>query len=197
MLYNLIILGGAIAVAAEVKQVRKNHRVPSALPGLIQLSNGHVLPIILSDFSEGGVGIQVKTEHEWVQNEPVNIILARGEQRFSFPGRVSRTVGNSLGIRFDALSQQQHINMVQCTFARADSWLVGQNKMAPDAPMNSLNDIIRTSFRGYQQMARHLPFPLSMLVRWMTGTLGWCASLLPKRAPDALPLDPIAQTPYL
>ena len=189
VIYNLLILGGAIAVAAEVKQVRKNHRVPSALPALLQTRDGHLLPATLSDFSEGGAGVQVDVPRIWTLDEPVHLILSRGEQRFSFPCRISRTVGSSLGVRFEALSRQQHIDLVQCTFARADSWLVSQTAPTPDIPMKSLRDIVSTSFRGYRQMARHLPFPLSIFLHAATFSLAWLVSLLPKRTPDAPHFD--------
>src|SRR5690606_9237251 len=56
--YNLIILGAAVAVAAEVRQVRRSHRVPVALPVALRLPGGQMYPGTLTDYSEGGVAIE-------------------------------------------------------------------------------------------------------------------------------------------
>src|SRR5699024_8070136 len=49
--YNLIILGGAIAVAAEVRQVRRSHRVAAALPISLQNEAGKRYSAVLDNFS--------------------------------------------------------------------------------------------------------------------------------------------------
>ena len=192
VVYNLAILGGAIAVAAEERQVRKSHRVPAALPAMVQCSSGHLLPAVLSDFSEGGVAVVVKASRAWVTDESVNLIIQREAQHFCFQGKISRILGKNLGIRFESLTKQQHIDLVQCTFARADSWIWSQDNFAPDEPMKSLRGIISTSFRGYRQMARHLPFPLNIVLKALVGALAWVVSLLPKRRPDAPTFDSVA-----
>src|SRR5690606_14442457 len=57
--YNLVILGGALAVAAEVRQVRKAHRIETHLPATLQTESGHALPAVVRDFSDGGVAIEL------------------------------------------------------------------------------------------------------------------------------------------
>lgn len=187
VVYNLTILGGAIAVAAEVRQVRKTHRVATELPALIRLRTGHMLPAVLTDFSEGGVGVTLpQHDRRIAMDEPVEVILTRGTRRYSFPTRVSRNIGKGMGLRFEPLSQQQHIDLIQCTFARADSWLVAQESFPKDQPLQSLKSIFVTSHRGYQQMAKHLPFPLNVVLDTINKTVVWFASLLPVvTVPDA------------
>lgn len=190
VLYNLLILGAAIAVAAEARQVRKNHRVYSALSAMVQSADGHLMPAVITDFSEGGMGVDVTGTRAWRTDEPVQlIILSRHDRHFSFPARISRTTGQSLGLRFDTLTRQQHIDLVQCTFARADSWLVSQHSYCADAPMKSLADIAATSLRGYRQMSRHLPFPLSVIMQLLTRLVGWLGSLMPRSHPVQPPDD--------
>ena len=186
VIYNLTILGGAIAVAAEVRQVRKTHRVTTEMPVSLQLSTGHMLPVVLTDFSEGGTGVILpQPDKRLKMHDEVQLILSRGPRRYSFPTRISRAIGTSIGLRFEPLSQQQHIDLVQCTFARADSWLVAQESFSHDKPLESLKGILVTSHRGYQQMARHLPFPFNVVMRGLNATVAWFASLLPiTDAPD-------------
>ena len=178
--YNLIILGGAIAVAAEVRQVRKNHRVTTEMPAAVQLATGHMLPVVLTDFSEGGAGLQLsRPDTRMNVEDTVQLILYRGPRQFSFPARINRRFGQQVGLRFAQLTRQQHIDLVQCTFARADSWLVAQESFPKDKPLQSLKSILTTSQRGYQQMARHLPFPLSLVMRGLNFSVAWFVSLFP------------------
>lgn len=181
--YNLVILGGAIAVAAEVKQIRQSHRVPASLPAHLQLANGHVYPAILTDFSEGGAGLTLNSHRRMGRGDPVNLLLARGERRFSFSGKVGRCIGNSVGIEFDPMSQEQQIDFVQCTFARADSWLAWQDRFTPDRPLHGLRDIVIMGFGGYKRLAEHLPFPLSAVLNGAIKLATWTISFLPRRQP--------------
>jgi cellulose synthase (UDP-forming) len=41
------------------------------------------------------------------------------------------------------LTNQQHIDFVQCTFARADTWALWQDSFPEDKPMESLLDILK------------------------------------------------------
>ena len=183
VLYNLVILGGAIAVAAEVRQIRQSHRVPASLPAHLQLADGHVFPAVLTDFSGGGAGLTLKSHRRIGRGDAVNLLLARGEQRFSFPGKVGRSIGNSIGIEFDPMTQRQQIDFVQCTFARADSWLAWQDRFTPDRPLHGLRDIVIMGFGGYKRLAEHLPFPLSAVLNGAIELVNWTISFLPRRRP--------------
>ncbi len=181
--YNLTILGCAIAVAAETRQVREAHRVPSALPALVRLKNGHTCPATLADFSECGAALVLAAPLELTSDTSLQLILMRGNRQHAFPIRVMRSSGSNIGVRFDPLSQREQIDLVQCTFARADSWLVDQHKVEADRPMQSLAEVMKTSWRGYRRLAQHLPFPLNLLVQFGTSVVGWIASLLPVHQP--------------
>ena len=57
--YNLIILGGAVAVSVESKQVRRAHRVEICMPAAIAREDGHLFSCTVHDFSDGGLGIKI------------------------------------------------------------------------------------------------------------------------------------------
>lgn len=60
VLYNMIILGGAVAVSVEARQIREAHRVEIAMPAAIAREDGHMLPCTLRDYSDGGVGLEMR-----------------------------------------------------------------------------------------------------------------------------------------
>ena len=123
VLYNLLIVGSAVAIAAEVRQVREAHRVLARLPAALRLPNGRFHTGTLVDYSDGGVGLELDAERAIPLGERVSLMMQRGNREFLFPGVVTRSHRNLVGIAFNALSPAQKIDYVQCTFARADAWL--------------------------------------------------------------------------
>ncbi|MGD9426597.1 UDP-forming cellulose synthase catalytic subunit [Pantoea sp. NSTU24] len=186
VLYNMVILGGAVAVSVEARQIREAHRVEIAMPAAISRENGHMLPCTLRDYSDGGVGLELREPDALREGEKVWLLLRRGQQEFSFPCRVQRVFGLRAGVRLDALTTRQHIDFIQCTFARADTWALWQDGFPEDKPVQSLADITILGFKGYLRLAEYGPPQLRRLFNLLTTGVSWLASLLPQgigRAP--------------
>ncbi len=181
VLYNMIILGGAVAVSVEARQIREAHRVEIAMPAAIARENGHMVPCTLRDYSDGGVGVELREADALVEDETVWLLLRRGQQEFSFPCQVQRVFGRRAGIRLHQLSTRQHIEFIQCTFARADTWALWQDGFPEDKPVQSLADIMVLGFKGYLRLAEYGPAPLRRVFRALTTSLRWLATLLPQR----------------
>ncbi|VFS30752.1 cellulose synthase catalytic subunit [Escherichia coli] len=147
--YNLIILGGAVAVSVESKQVRRSHRVEMTMPAAIAREDGHLFSCTVQDFSDGGLGIKINGQAQILEGQKVNLLLKRGQQEYVFPAQVARVMGNEVGLKLMPLTTQQHIDFVQCTFARADTWALWQDSYPEDKPLESLLDILKLGFRGY------------------------------------------------
>ena len=60
--YNLIMLGASLSVANEARQVRAAHRVQMKLHAGLRFKSGRTVRCVTSDYSEGGVGVQLPTE---------------------------------------------------------------------------------------------------------------------------------------
>ncbi|ADU67449.1 UDP-forming cellulose synthase catalytic subunit [Pantoea sp. At-9b] len=181
VLYNMIILGGAVAVSVEARQIREAHRVEIAMPAAIAREDGHMVPCTLRDYSDGGVGVELREPDALVEDEPVWLLLRRGQQEFSFPCQVQRVFGRRAGIRLHQLSTEQHIEFIQCTFARADTWALWQDGFPEDKPVQSLADIMVLGFKGYLRLAEYGPTPLRRLFSLLTTLVSWLASLLPQQ----------------
>lgn len=179
VVYNMIILGGAVAVSVEARQIREAHRVEIAMPAALARADGHMLPCTLRDYSDGGVGVELREADALRENESVSLLLRRGQQEFSFPCQVQRVFGRRAGIRLHQLSTRQHIEFIQCTFARADTWALWQDGFPEDKPVQSLADIMLLGFKGYLRLAEYGPAPLRRLFRGLTAGLHWLATLLP------------------
>ena len=160
--YNLLILGGAIAVAEEAKQVRKNHRVVVNIPMSIHLPSGHKVRCEIKDFSLGGLRIELPRPVELFYGHTLNLILQRGDHHFVFPAKVTYSRGQSLGVQLESFTRQQNIDYVQCTFARADVWTKSQISYQSDKPLKSMLSVFKVGIRGYKNAIAYGP-------KWIKG----------------------------
>lgn len=178
--YNLIILGGAVAVSVESKQVRQAHRVEIAMPAAIARDDGHMFPCTMHDYSDGGAGIKVHGTVKVLEGQTIKLLLKRGTKEFFFPAKVVRVFDNEIGLQFLPMTRQQHIDLIQCTFARADTWALWQDGFPEDKPMESLADIFRLGFTGYRHLAEFAPVSVRYIFRVLTGVIDWIVSFLPR-----------------
>ena len=184
--YNLIILGGAVAVSVESKQVRRAHRVEIRMPAAIARDDGHLFSCTVHDFSDGGIGVKINGQAQMLEGQKVNLLLKRGPQEYVFPAQVMRVFGSEVGLQLGQLTTQQHIDFVQCTFARADTWALWQDSFPEDKPLESLLDILKMGFRGYRHLAEFAPASLKLVFRTLTTLVAWIVSFIPRRPARAV-----------
>ena len=72
--YNMVILGGAVAVSVESKQVRRAHRVEMTMPAAIAREDGHLFSCTVQDFSDGGLGIKINGQAQVLEG-PLESLL--------------------------------------------------------------------------------------------------------------------------
>ncbi|EEQ15709.1 cellulose synthase catalytic subunit [Yersinia frederiksenii] len=179
VIYNMTILGGAVAVAVEAKQVRQSHRVEIAMPAAVARADGHLFSCTLLDYSDGGVGIEMREAGLLKDGEAVQLLLKRGAQEYTFPCEVTRAFGTKVGMRMHQLTVAQHIDFIQCTFARADTWALWQDGFPEDKPIESLRDVLALGFRGYVRMASYAPPVIRNVLVGFTSLIAWIASFVP------------------
>lgn len=147
--YNLMMLGASIAVANEARQVRQSHRVQMKMDAALRLENGHSYACSTSDYSDGGVGITTLAPVDVALGANVRLALTRGMEEYEFDAKITMNRGMRLGLQFGAMTTQQSIDFVQCTFARADSWVVWGDKRKPDKPWESFKEVARMGLSGF------------------------------------------------
>ncbi len=181
--YNLLILGAALAVAAEARQVRHNHRVPFEMPAELILADGRTVRATTSDFSEGGVGLRLREPASLELQAPVQVTLQRGASIHTFPGRLVRIHEEQIGVRFDALTTEQEAELVQCTFGRADAWIDWRRHRPLDHPLRSLLNMFSTGFAGYHRLLRFASPNAAPAVASGRGLIARLYTLLPRTPP--------------
>ncbi|MGF1792384.1 UDP-forming cellulose synthase catalytic subunit [Photobacterium profundum] len=179
-IYNLLILGGAVAVAAETKQIRKDHRVPVKIPMTIRLHSGHLLQAEMNDFSLGGLRVVIGQSLELQQGQKLDIILSRADQEFTFPAKITYSNDCSMGLQLEPLTTQQEVDYVQCTFARADTWTKWQQGYQSDKPLMSMKSVLKVGFNGYNSLLQHSPKPIALIVQSFLKVFDFVGSFRPR-----------------
>ncbi|ATG78216.1 UDP-forming cellulose synthase catalytic subunit [Pseudoalteromonas sp. 1_2015MBL_MicDiv] len=187
-LYNMIILGAAVAVAAEARQVRHSHRIKANFPAGIRLANGHTLKVRITDYSDNGVGIETEHAHICRVNDKIELLMSRGDKQFSFTTHVCNTRNKHIGLTLKDLSLEKQRAFIQCTFSRADAWLDWQNNFRHDRPSYSFKEVQKTSLRGFSNLLFHAPRPLQPTIKLLTRLVMYINSFIPKK--------PIVQNNY-
>ncbi|MFE8151598.1 UDP-forming cellulose synthase catalytic subunit [Brenneria goodwinii] len=180
VVYNMTILGGAVAVAVETKQVRQSHRVEMSMPAAVLCADGHLFSCIMNDYSDGGVGIAMRAPGLLREGDDVSLLLNRGRQEYAFPFKVTRVAGNKIGLQMAELTTRQHVDFIQCTFARADTWALWQDRVPEDRPLESLRDVLLLGFRGYLRMADYAPPVIRSVIVAFTTLITWVLSFAPR-----------------
>jgi len=158
--YSVLILGAAMGVAAESRQVRRMHRVAVRLPAVLYLQDGRALHATCTDYSMTGLGLEVAAGQDWQQlpvGEPVHVGLWWDEHECALPATVMLDHGRgSIGVQFGELTRDEQIALVQCTFARPDSWTHWNDGQEEDRPLLGLQEITRLGLRGYRTLGSAL-----------------------------------------
>jgi cellulose synthase (UDP-forming) len=152
---NLTVLGLAVGVAKEARQIRVAHRIPLRVPAMLTLPDGRTLACKTENYSMGGLSLVLPIEAGMETLEPgerLSVCLSRGVLEHDFPAVVARLVDRRLGVRFEDMTMEQERRLVECTFGRADAWLEWEDVPPEDAPLNGLVELILLSWQGYLRL---------------------------------------------
>lgn len=158
--YNLLIIGAAIAIAQESKQVRKDHRVGITISVQVRVPGGYRVQSELLDFSLSGAKLKLHPDmvrqYGLTTGDHLTLTLERGQGRSSFTATIVALEADSCRLKLEKMSLAKQVEYVQCTFARADLWSRWQQGYRPDQPFNSLVQILKAGSVGYYQLMRNI-----------------------------------------
>jgi cellulose synthase (UDP-forming) len=152
--YNLLILGAAISVASETKQIRHTQRVALKIPAILHLGGGELVHCHTDDFSEGGVALAMDAAPVLKIEDTVSVSLWRGAEEYVFPARVVGTSATRVRVRWELTTAQQNQALVHCTFVRADAWVSWSEGRLRDRPLSGLRRVLATGMQGYRRVAK-------------------------------------------
>ena len=151
--YNVVISAASVAVAGEVRQLRQTPRVAADLPATVHLPNGRTLVCRTTNFSQGGVGLQLAGGVEIPVGQTLRVSIFRDEDEGMFPALVTFSRDGVLGLSFKRLTLDQELDLARVTFARADTWSNMWGQSQPDSPLMALRHVCRIGVRGLALLA--------------------------------------------
>jgi cellulose synthase (UDP-forming) len=152
--YNFMLLGAALAVALETRQVRRNWRVQRVIPAMIKLPTGRTAVCETEDFSEGGLALNLPAAVAVEKGSTVTISLFRGEREYTIPALVVFNQGTVLRVRFEDMSLDDYRALVAATFSRSDAWQKWLPDRETDHPLRGLQEVFVFSLEGIRRIAK-------------------------------------------
>lgn len=163
-LYNLTILGAALGVARETRQVRSAHRVPVRVRAAVQVDDSEIWGGHTTDFSMTGLGLRLPDFPALPPGTPVKVLLPDGDHSEVFPARLRQSRDGQVSIQFDPLTPEREAALVRCTFSRPDLWIDWSAKRESEGSLKSLRQILLFGLRGYTGL---LDRAAAALERWL------------------------------
>ncbi|HZU09229.1 MAG TPA: UDP-forming cellulose synthase catalytic subunit, partial [Pseudacidobacterium sp.] len=148
VLFNMVIVGTANAVAFESKQLRKDVRISLKMPVQIKLPNGKSLFGETEDISRGGAWIKMEIPLDLPPATRVQVVYPLRGQEAEFPAEVVRADGLNLRLHHAELSLEEEELLTLVLYSGADTWLSRSEFREPDKPMHSFLRLVRLSVKG-------------------------------------------------
>jgi cellulose synthase (UDP-forming) len=156
IVFNMVILGVAAAVAHEQQQRRSSVRVDVRIPIRVHLPNGRYLDGITVDMSIGGSDIRLANSADFSHGDLVQLSFPQQTGDAEVTARVVGVKGEGMRLQFEPLSIADQETLTQAIYSRADAWLASRTSSEIDRPMVSLARVIRLSFSGIKQVVKSL-----------------------------------------
>ena len=142
-IYSLIFLLGAIAVARETRQTRKNIRIDVNIPVIIHYASGVSSRSQSVDLSMGGCRIIPPDDrHLTDQIEEVELLLEASD--ISIPVTLISADDHSIRLMFEEIPLSRRRELVRVVLARADAWI--HPPKPQDNPLRSMMMIVKCVF---------------------------------------------------
>jgi cellulose synthase (UDP-forming) len=179
--YNILLLGGAISVASETRQVRLSHRVAIRLPAVLHQPDGRLVRCETVDFSDSGCALSVPLATGLQRDEKVMVSLWRGEEEHAFSATVISSDAKQVRLQWSLASQEERMMLIQCTFARADAWVSWAEGRHTDEPLKGLQSVLRVGALGIGRLFQHAAPADSSFSKRLRKTGAWLRGVLPRQ----------------
>ncbi|MDP3295643.1 MAG: UDP-forming cellulose synthase catalytic subunit [Nevskia sp.] len=148
--YNLIILGAALSVASERKQLRRTVRVEDELTAVVRKPGSRkIVQTKTFDISTGGLALVPNAElNDYAIGDPIEVALESPGRRQWLPGIVRKADQELLTLEFDKMTVAQESSLTQSMFGRADAWMDWRDRSVQDRPLKAMLMIFRISMTG-------------------------------------------------
>jgi cellulose synthase (UDP-forming) len=151
-LFNLVLLGAVLGVAAETRQVRSAPRVPRSMPATIHLPGGGEVHCKTDDFSMRGLGLRTTGSVPVQRGDHLTVSLKMEDIDYPFPFEVAIVRENHVGLLLRELNIEQQRKFVRCTFGSPEAWADWDRNVTADHPLASFVEVFSFGATGYVRL---------------------------------------------
>jgi cellulose synthase (UDP-forming) len=147
VLFNMVIIGSANAVAFESRQLRADVRIDQHLP--VQVRAGEEAFFGESkDMSLGGAALTLESPLAIAAGTAVEVVYPLRNQPASFRASVVSSTNKTLRVKYDPFTAEQEELMTLILYSRADTWLARSELREADRPLHSFANLVALSVKG-------------------------------------------------
>jgi len=147
VLFNMVIIGSANAVAFESRQVRTDVRIDQHLPVEVRLG-GETLFGQSKDMSLGGASLVLEEPRTFSAGTALEVVYPLRSQQAAFRAIVVNATNKSLRIKYEAFTPEEEELMTLILYSRADTWLAQSELREVDRPLRSFAHLVALSVKG-------------------------------------------------
>ncbi|WP_263351799.1 UDP-forming cellulose synthase catalytic subunit [Acidicapsa acidisoli] len=154
IVFNIVILGVAAAVAHEQKQRRTSVRIEARIPMRISMLDGSRIDCISSDMSVGGASVQLQGSSRFVVGESLRVAFPEHAGDAEIGARVVALDPGEVRLAFLVPTIAEQETLTRALYSRADAWISSLESKEVDRPLRSLARVISLSRYGIYQICR-------------------------------------------
>jgi len=148
ILFNLIIVGTANAVAFESRQMRSDVRIDMHMPVEIRFPDGSSIFGESENMSLGGASVSLEDSVSLSPHTRIEVIYPLRRRQAVFPASIVEVHGTQLRIKYENLSLEEEELLTLVLYSRADSWLSRSQRREADKPWLSFARLVKLSVKG-------------------------------------------------
>lgn len=151
--YNIIIVGAALSVAWESRQIRQAIRVSTDISARVRVPGGPEIGATTIDLSEGGTALNLVQPLHLPLDSVVQVALAPEYKTVWIDATVTRSTGDVLAVQFAEMNLRQESQLIYAIFGRADAWVHWAENRPMDDMQNSFKQVLTLGVVGTLRMA--------------------------------------------
>jgi cellulose synthase (UDP-forming) len=154
VLFNMVILGVAAAVAYEQKQKRESVRIEARLPVRIRMADGRLINCMSINMSIGGASVELPEKEKFTAGESFRLAFPEQSGDEEIGAKVVGSKGRELRLAFLVPTILEQETLTRALYSRADAWISSLSSKEADRPLVSFGRVIRLSMYGIYQICK-------------------------------------------
>jgi len=154
VLFNMMILGVAAAVAYEQKQRRETVRIEARIPVIVHLPDGRQIGGVSIDMSVGGAAVKLSQDVQFALGDTFMMAFPEQAGDAVIGAKVVGMHGGELRLSFALPTIAEQETMTLALYSRADAWISSLETKEADRPLVSLGRVMVLANYGIYQIMK-------------------------------------------